>query len=63
MREGRFREFLAKIESRADLTHVFLVTNSDSAFHDMQGDLPEHIVAVQLYKNYLDNFKINTQRR
>lgn len=63
MREGRFREFLAKIEGRADLTHVFLVTNSDSAFHDMQDDLPEHIEAVQLYKNYLDNFKINTQRR
>lgn len=63
MREGRFREFLAKIEGRADLTHVFLVTNSDSAFHDMQDDLPVHIEAVQLYKNYLDNFKINTQRR
>jgi adenine-specific DNA-methyltransferase len=63
MREGRFREFLAKIEGRADLTHVFLATNSDSAFHDMQDDFPERIEVVQLYKNYLDNFKINTQRR
>lgn len=63
MREGRFREFLAKIEGRTDLTHVFLVTNSDSAYHDMCSDLPEHIEVVQLYKNYLENFKINTQRR
>jgi adenine-specific DNA-methyltransferase len=63
MREGRFREFLAKIEDRTDLTHVFLVTNSDSAYHEMRSDLPEHIEVVQLYKNYLENFKINTQRR
>lgn len=63
MREGRFREFLAKIEGRTDLTHVFLVTNSDSAYYDMRSDLPEHIEVVQLYKNYLENFKINTQRR
>ncbi len=62
MRETRFREFLAKLEGRNDLTHVFLVTNSDKAFHDMKADLPEHLTAVQLYKSYLDNFKINTQR-
>lgn len=62
MRETRFREFFAKIEGRDDLTHVFLVTNSDKAFHDMKADLPEHLTAVQLYKSYLDNFKINTQR-
>lgn len=63
MRESRFREFLAKVEDRIDLTHIFLVTNSDSAYHDMRNDLPEHIEVVQLYKNYLDNFKINTQQR
>lgn len=62
MRETRFREFFAKIEGRDDLTHVFLVTNSDKAFHDMKADLPEHLTAVQLFKSYLDNFKINTQR-
>lgn len=62
MRETRFREFLAKIEGRDDLTHIFLVSNSDKAFHDMKADLPEHLTAIQLYKSYLDNFKINTQR-
>lgn len=62
MRETRFREFLAKIEGRDDLTHIFLVTNSDKAFHDMKADLAEHLTVTQLYKSYLDNFKINTQR-
>ena len=62
MRETRFREFLAKIEGRDDLTHIFLVTNSDKAFHDMKANLPEHLTVTQLYKSYLDNFKINTQR-
>jgi adenine-specific DNA-methyltransferase len=62
LRETRFREFLAKIETRADLTHLFLVTNSESAFHDMHAALPQGLTAIQLYKNYLDNFKINTPR-
>lgn len=62
LRESRFREFLAKIAIRADLAHVFLVTHSESAFHDMRDALPEGLVAVQLYKNYLDNFKINIPR-
>lgn len=62
LRETRFREFLARIETRADLTHLFLVTNSEAAFHDMRAALPEGLTAIQLYKNYLDNFKINTPR-
>lgn len=59
MRETRFREFLTKLAARPDLTHVFLVTNSDRAFHDMKADLPDHLTVTQLYKSYLDNFKIN----
>lgn len=62
MQEARFREFVANIEQRADLTHVFLVTNSESAFHDMRETLPARITAVQLYQNYLENFKLNTHR-
>jgi adenine-specific DNA-methyltransferase len=63
MKEGRFREFLTKIRALNDLTHVFLVTNSDSAFYDMRDELPESIKAIQLYNNYLDNFKININRQ
>jgi adenine-specific DNA-methyltransferase len=60
MRESRFREFLAKVSGREDLTHVYLVTNSDSAFHDMRAEFPDHLEIIQLYKSYLDNFRINT---
>jgi len=60
MRESRFREFLEKVRERADLTHVYLVTNSDSAFHDMRAELPDHLEIIQLYKSYLENFRINT---
>ena len=60
MRESRFREFLEKVRGRADLTHVYLVTNSDSAFHDMRAELPDHLEIIQLYKSYLDNFRINS---
>ncbi len=60
MRESRFREFLAKVGGREDLTHVYLVTNSDSAFHDMLAEFPDHLEIIQLYKSYLDNFRINT---
>lgn len=62
MRETRFREFLTKLDTRPELTHIFLVTNSDKAFHDMKADLPDHLTVTQLYKSYLDNFKINTQQ-
>lgn len=62
MRETRFREFQTKLTARPDLTHIFLVTNSDKAFHDMKTDLPDHLTLTQLYKSYLDNFKINTQQ-
>jgi adenine-specific DNA-methyltransferase len=62
MRETRFREFQARLAARPDLTHIFLVTNSDKAFHDMKADLPDHLTVTQLYKSYLDNFKINTQQ-
>ena len=60
MRESRFREFLEKVRGRADLTHVYLVTNSDSAFHDMRAELPDHLEIIQLYKSYLENFRINS---
>lgn len=62
MRETRFREFQTKLTARPDLTHIFLVTNSDKAFHDMKADLPDHLTVTQLYKSYLDNFKINTNQ-
>jgi adenine-specific DNA-methyltransferase len=44
--------------ARKDITHIFLVTDSDEAFQEMAAQLPVPQV-IQLYRDYLDNFAIN----
>ncbi len=58
LQESRFMEFVRKIDGRDDLTHIFVVTNSRDAYHKLKEELPAPRV-VQLYKDYLENFKIN----
>lgn len=60
--EHCFLAFKTALQARDDITHVFLVTNSDDGFFAMRDELTSHLQVVQLYKNYLDQFKINTQR-
>lgn len=61
LQEDFFKEFAAKLSERADITHVFLVTDSVEAFHEMLSDVGKERRCVQLYKSYLDNFKINME--
>lgn len=56
--ESRFADFLAELEKRESLSHVFLVTNSEEAFQEMAAQLSVPHV-VQLYRDYLENFVIN----
>lgn len=63
LREDHFKEFAAKLAERPDITHVFLVTDSIEAFHEMGGQVGKGKRCVQLYKSYLDNFKINLEPR
>jgi adenine-specific DNA-methyltransferase len=56
--EARFAEFRAKLEGRPDLTHVFLVTDSEEAFQEMAAQVTAPHV-IQLYRDYLENFAIN----
>lgn len=60
--EHCFLAFKTALQTRTDMTHVFLVTNSEEGFFAMRDELAGHLQVVQLYKNYLDQFKINTQR-
>ncbi|MBK8121464.1 MAG: hypothetical protein IPK39_21650 [Sulfuritalea sp.] len=46
------------VEARSDLTHIFIVTNSTDTVHKLRQEWPERRV-VQLYKDYLENFRIN----
>lgn len=56
--EARFADFAAALEGRGDLTHVFLVTDSEEAFQEMAGQVKVANV-IQLYRDYLENFAIN----
>ncbi len=61
LREDHFKEFAAKLAERPEISHVFLVTDSVEAFHEMASQVGKGKRCVQLYKSYLDNFKINLE--
>jgi adenine-specific DNA-methyltransferase len=60
--EDAFTEFKRELKRRPDITHVFLVTDSEDAYHEMIADLPGTPQTKMLYKSYLDNFKINMEK-
>ncbi len=60
--EQRFKKFLKAIADRRDLTHVWLVTDSEDAFAEMRGMLAPRLRVSMLYRDYLRNFKINTRQ-
>jgi adenine-specific DNA-methyltransferase len=63
IKESRFEEFKHALEDRPDITHVFLVTDSEEAFREMSEDISKAgRQTIMLYKNYLDNFRINIER-
>ena len=63
LREDHFKEFTEKLAKRPEITHVFLVTDSVEAFHEMASEISKAKRCVQLYKSYLDNFKINLETK
>ena len=60
IQETKFSDFEKKLRERKDITHIFLVTDSEDNFALMRRDLGRKYRCVQLYKSYLDNFRINT---
>jgi adenine-specific DNA-methyltransferase len=59
LKEDAFLEFQAKLAERPDIDHVFLVTDSTEAFHEMAVDLRRGYKSIQLYRSYIDTFRIN----
>lgn len=59
--EARFADFVAELRGRDDLTHAFLVTDSDESFREMAQQLNVPSV-LQLYRDYLENFVINRSK-
>lgn len=61
-RTGRLLKFLAALEKRPDVTHVWIVTDSDEAFAEACESLPPHIKRIsQLYRDYLRSFRVNVR--
>ncbi len=59
----QWREFVNDVADRSDLRHIFVVTDSESTFQQVIGELPRPLGCTQLYEDYLHNFQINTRER
>ena len=60
--EASFLEFEKQVKSAADIRDVYLVTDSNNAFKEMSLHFPGKR-CIQLYRDYLDNFRINKSGR
>ena len=58
--EREFPDFQREVSRRDDIEHVFLVTDSEENFALMRRAFGSKIVCVQLYRSYLENFRLNT---
>lgn len=60
--ERSYMEFIAALDEHPEIKTVFIVTDSDAGYRDMISGL-EDKDTYQLYRDYLDNFRINSVRR
>lgn len=61
IKEKEFRAFCKKLSERKDIEWVVLVTDSEENFATMRRTLGRKYECLQLYKSYLENFRLNTQ--
>jgi adenine-specific DNA-methyltransferase len=62
LKEDAFAEFRKALARRPDVKLVFLVTDSEEAFRELSAELPGQPQTKMLYKSYLENFRINTEK-
>lgn len=60
--EKAFGEFLSKVEEQDAVRTVYLVVDSDTMYREMTRYFPNR-QPWQLYRDYLDNFRINMPRQ
>lgn len=60
--ERAYMAFSEKLDEHPEIETVFIVTDSDSGYRDMISGLDVK-ESYQLYRDYLDNFRINAVRR
>lgn len=52
--------FVEAVRTADQLTHAFIVTDSDAVFQRVVAELPDTVTPVRLYESYLRSFAINT---
>ena len=57
--EDHFKSFRAALTKRPDITHLWLVTDSETAYARMREQLGDGLVIGMLYRDYLRNFRVN----
>lgn len=62
LEEGAYMDFVEEIENHPEIETVYIVTDSDAGYRDMISDINVKNT-YQLYRDYLDNFRINSVRR
>ena len=60
--EKAYMEFVRKLEKHPEIETVYIITDSDSGYRDMISGINVKS-CYQLYRDYLDNFRINSARR
>lgn len=60
--EKAYMEFAGKLEEYPEIETVYIITDSESGYRDMIAGLNVK-ASYQLYRDYLDNFRINSVRR
>ena len=60
--EKAYMEFAGKLEEHPEIETVYIITDSESGYRDMIAGLNVK-ASYQLYRDYLDNFRINSVRR
>lgn len=60
--EKAYMTFTEKLDEHPEIETVFIVTDSESGYRDMIAGLNVS-TSYQLYRDYLDNFRINAARR
>ncbi|MGI6664634.1 MAG: site-specific DNA-methyltransferase [Christensenellaceae bacterium] len=60
--EKDFPEFFEQIKAASNIETVFIITDSEAGYREMAAKLRVK-TSYQLYRDYLDNFRINTGRK
>lgn len=60
--EKAYAEFREKVNQASDIDMAFIITDSEDGYREMANGL-NVVETCQLYRDYLDNFRINVARR